>query len=1584
MRYPSIPLFCLCLLLVTAPAIANDIRLVTRTERPALAWEGADVNPDGAGMSADGRFVVYETGHPVSSQDLNSNRDVVLLDRSSGEVILVSHTATDSQVAGNSTSEDPIISADGSTVVFRSRATDLVGGFVPSGSSNQYFAWDRITRTTRLVSHVAGNQASAGNGNVSDVEVSSDGAFVAFQSRATDHIVGTDSNGSSDIFRWSRATGDIELVSRIAGSPTTTGNGQASHPSISADGRRISFSSFASDVAPTDTNGTGDIFLWDAMTGDVTLVSESTAGAGITANQNSFFSQISADGSTVVFTSLATDLVVGTDTPFSEDVFRWQATTGAVELMSHVAGDPTTAGNAASRDAEVSADGQVVVFESRADNLVAATDTPDNDDVFRWRAPTGLVEILSTPDAGLSASTDRCLDPRLNDDGSVVTFICSGSDFVPGTDNNGASSDVFLWRDVDGAVTLASRKDSDPSSTGESASSRPQVSGDGGSVLFESGANDLIDGGPDSGVYAFEPASGELEIVSRAPAISTDLLISDETGGFEASVSGDGRFVVFGSFDSGVVDGFVGSGQQIYLYDRVLEEVILVSRSTTGPLVGADRDCQDPHISDDGNSVVFRSRASDLVAGATTNGQIQVYHWNRATATMRLISHIPGDELAAGNGSSERPVAANGGLVVFGSGATDLAAGGDPNGFSQDLFLWEASTGNLRVISRSAADPTVTADGGSGFPSVSADGESVVFESGATDLIAGFIGMPFTPNIFLWDRSTGNIELVSRSTAGPLQGGNERSVQPQISSDGGAVAFTSQADDLVTGFIPGFTQHIFHWLRSSGELRLVDHAAGTATTGADNGHFGVSLNADGELVVFGSRASNLVPAQVSASTSNVFTWNRGTGEVTLVSRSTTGPSTTGNESSRNPIISEDGNRVIFESGATDLIAGFSGSNEDHVFLFDRTTSTLRLVDCVDCPNGAATTYGSDIEDLSADGSWLVLLSADSALTDGIDDDDSSDVYLASLAAPATVDLRLTLSSPSALPLPPSVPFSLEATVDNQSAPDSGQVYVRLGLPSSVDFLGFSGTGWTCDHYRGIVSCGGDPIAGGASAPLTFDLQSPAVAGPFSIAGSTLWNGTDPLKADNLASFDAVVSTDDWGDAPDPTYPTLAASNGASHGYSGLFLGTALDVDVDGQPDPAAGGDDGDGSADEDGVTLPLLIQGQTDTIDVVASGAGLLDAWIDWNGDGDWSDPGEKIADGQAVIAGSNSVAISTPATAFLGTTFARFRLSSIGIAAPTGRAVDGEVEDYAVTIEARSDLAIAKMADPEPVIAGQTLTYALTISNLGPSPSTGAVASDPLPAGVSFLSSASGCTKSAGTVSCPIVGLASASSQTSSFTVTVDPGQATTLMNTATVLGSEPDPSIGNNTSPTVETTVISPSDVSGTLAVLGSSEPGEPVDFQPGDTVVYVATLVNAGPAMQIDNPGPEFSNTLPVGLTLRSATADSGVATVDPTTGTVEWNGGIARDGMVVIDIEATVDYGTNGEVLFTQGAIFFDADGNGINESSRLTDDPDQGGPNDPTPIRIQTTVEIPTLNELGLLFLMLMLGALAVRRLNTGR
>jgi GEVED domain-containing protein/SdrD B-like protein len=164
-----------------------------------------------------------------------------------------------------------------------------------------------------------------------------------------------------------------------------------------------------------------------------------------------------------------------------------------------------------------------------------------------------------------------------------------------------------------------------------------------------------------------------------------------------------------------------------------------------------------------------------------------------------------------------------------------------------------------------------------------------------------------------------------------------------------------------------------------------------------------------------------------------------------------------------------------------------------------------------------------------------------------------------------------------------------------------------------------------------------------------------------------------------ADFGVFLPDADYGDAPDPTYPTLWASGGALHAIDpALYLGLGLDSESDGQPSPAA---DGDGS-DEDGVVfLTGMTAGADAPVEVTASLSGLLNAWIDFNADGDWDDAGEQVAVDAALASGQNALTIVVPADAVEGETFARFRFNSAGGLLPTGAALDGEVEDYAVSV---------------------------------------------------------------------------------------------------------------------------------------------------------------------------------------------------------------------------------------------------------------------------------------------------------------
>ncbi len=224
----------------------------------------------------------------------------------------------------------------------------------------------------------------------------------------------------------------------------------------------------------------------------------------------------------------------------------------------------------------------------------------------------------------------------------------------------------------------------------------------------------------------------------------------------------------------------------------------------------------------------------------------------------------------------------------------------------------------------------------------------------------------------------------------------------------------------------------------------------------------------------------------------------------------------------------------------------------------------------------------------------------------------------------------------------------------------------------------------------------DPIVFGTPLGAQQLNASASVAGTFSYtpqAGEVLSAGAgQPLQVTftpdsfnyNVVTASVAINVnaaEDFGDAPQ-NYPVLRVDDGARHATTSLRLGVDVDFDPDGQPNPAA---DGDGDDDDGVVKIADLVAVDTDDTTasflVAASDAGKLDAWIDFNQDGDWSDAGEQVFASVDVVAGENVLGYTIPAGSLSGETAARFRISSAGGLQPTGAANDGEVEDYLLTV---------------------------------------------------------------------------------------------------------------------------------------------------------------------------------------------------------------------------------------------------------------------------------------------------------------
>ncbi len=343
-----------------------------------------------------------------------------------------------------------------------------------------------------------------------------------------------------------------------------------------------------------------------------------------------------------------------------------------------------------------------------------------------------------------------------------------------------------------------------------------------------------------------------------------------------------------------------------------------------------------------------------------------------------------------------------------------------------------------------------------------------------------------------------------------------------------------------------------------------------------------------------------------------------------------------------------------------------------------------------------------------------------------------------------------------------------------------------------------GTGSQLDSTSSLVTFSGGNLPAGGSCNFTVTVLVPAGTAAGVYTNTTGFLTIGGLPVDDPATAQLTVLKQDFGDAPDPTYPTLLASDGARHTLGALFLGAVIDHEADGQPSAGADGDDLAGSDDEDGVafTTPLLA-GTSAGVDVTASASGKLDAWVDFNGDGDWLDAGEQIFTGQAVLAGVNSLAFAVPPGAAEGATYARFRVSTAGGLAPTGAAADGEVEDYVVTVVCESDLSVTQTAESDPAAAHTVQIYNLVVGNDGPSDATNVTLEQELPSGVYFLGavpSSVSCTLSSGVaLSCDLGPLAAGATTAVTLGVFIDgrfEGKQTTEAKVSIAGKTDPDPS--------------------------------------------------------------------------------------------------------------------------------------------------------------------------------------------------
>lgn len=440
------------------------------------------------------------------------------------------------------------------------------------------------------------------------------------------------------------------------------GNYVSAGAAVSADGRFIAFSSFSRYLIPNDSNGREDVFVLDTASCALERVSVTSEGWESFANCGD--PSISADGVHVAFDSHAA-LTAGDNNAWS-DIYvhnRNDRTTRRASLA--LSGAP----NSSSFGASISADGQRVAYYSFASNLTAG-DTNGALDVFVHDLTSHATLLVSVGMGGVpanAASRYPCISP----DGRFVAFVSEASNLTPDADLPGG--DIFL-RDVDAGTTIKVTKTLSGAPAGGS-STFPAVSADGRFVVYQSNSSVLAPGNPAGrwNVFLFDRETGATQ------RISVDTNGGSANGDSEEPrISADGRYIVFQSAARDLVDDDASSWQDVFLYDRELDIMRLVSVDSTG--VQANARSGGPDVSSDGRVIAFSSLASSLYA--QDNNNVNDVYYRQIIALAACPGDTNGDNvvgfqdlnavISAFNTAAPDP-GYNAGADTNGDGAVDFA-----------------------------------------------------------------------------------------------------------------------------------------------------------------------------------------------------------------------------------------------------------------------------------------------------------------------------------------------------------------------------------------------------------------------------------------------------------------------------------------------------------------------------------------------------------------------------------------------------------------------------------------------------------------------------------------------------------------------------------------------------------------------------------------------------------------------------------------------------------------------------------------------------------------------------------------------
>lgn len=897
--------------------------------------------------------------------------------------------------ANGASADAAISSTDGRIIIFSSTATDLLTGVSDHNNAEDVFAFDRVAGTVELISR-SNDTDRTPNSDSMAVAVSTDGRWVLFQSAATDVIGTTQKLDGYTLYLYDRVNRQTQMVSRRNGTTNQAVAADFSFTRMSADGRRILYSSYSSNIIPggVDNNSQPDIFMYDRDAGTSVLVSHAAAAPNQTVQGYCIAWAISSNGRWAAYTCNGRGLVAGvTDTSSAQKLYLYDHDSGQSVLVSHDATDPLRAvGVSLSGNVQIGPDAEWLIYGGASVTLATGVTGPgEPTQVYAYSRASGSSTLVSHSIAGSNRLPNQYSTlAAASADGRWVAFNSDATDLVAGeTDGNG-TTDVFLVDRDSGATTLVSHALGQPLTTanGVSTGVRASVSDDGRYLVYESKAtNQTSRMGLNPvryNIYQFDRSDGSTALLSQR--VDSTRAVDDDS--IPGGLSRDGRWTVFTSSATDLIGGSLdanGVQSDVFLRDNLDGSTHLVSRSLTHGRAAAHSSADRSGISADGRYIVLTSGADDVVpdpfAGGLARGNVYVV--DQVTRQPALVSHAAESFARSANaGSRDAVISADGRWIAFVSAASDLVSGGINPGALSSCYLYERETGAVALVSGSFGSKVQVANRDCGLAAISADGRYVAYSSQATDVVPGSTVSSSNDHIYLYDRQSNSTRLVSHAAASSLQ---DAPLSPfntfQLSEQGGRVLFSSTSNQFVANMSnPQAFINVFLYDATTDAITLVSRATGTQNQAADGGSGLGALSADGRLVAFSSLGNNLVPGQVDTSgTSDLFLFDAQTASASLLSHVANDPLRAAG-SGAFPQVSADGNRIMYVSSESTAISGQSPpptSFTNGLLLLDRTTGMTRLINravptTATSQNNKSITLDAPTALLSRDGGRVAL------------------------------------------------------------------------------------------------------------------------------------------------------------------------------------------------------------------------------------------------------------------------------------------------------------------------------------------------------------------------------------------------------------------------------------------------------------------------------------------------------------------------------------------------------------------------------------------------------------------------------------